>query len=611
METSQSDQQSLLIEFSNLIKQVYALYSDGQSADMTFAMAQSQAILEKYANWMQNIDWSVCIAAQAQYMSAFLELCDHFNSQLSAATPIHSDRQTEKLSQSYDANRFQAFNPFVQINSSDRRFSNDDWHQLPLFHFWMQQYLLLCEHVKKFLSQHAPPNEKLKKQINFFTQLWLDALSPSNYPLMNPEVITQIIKTQGECVVDGFKQFMDDLIQGKGVPYFKMTDMQAFQVGKNLATTKGQVVFKNHLFELIQYDPTTPKVQAVPLLMIPPWINKYYILDLQEKNSFVKWAVSQGFTVFMVSWVNPDSTYRDTTFADYMTKGAITAIDVVKAITQQPKINALGFCIGGTLLACTLAYLKANNQDSIICATFLTSLIDFSDAGDVSVFLDEQQVALLNDLMAREGVLDGKRLMLTYNLLRANDLFWSFYINNYLCGKQPFPFDLLFWNCDSVNLPYQMHQFYLEQMYLKNALIQPNGITLEHTPIDVRQIEVPCYFLSTEKDHIAPWQSTFTGAKVIASDVVFVLGGSGHVAGVVNPPSQQKYSYRTTKQSIGPECEAQSWYEQSSHSQGSWWTHWGHWLQTQSGEFVEARKPGSEHYPPIYPAPGQYVRMTC
>lgn len=600
-------QETLNDDIAHLIKQCYELYFDNASLDAQFVMAQSQAIMEKYLQWWQTLNWQQLFEAQTNYMQSFFELCEDFQEQLKNANPVKFSEQDADHLKPSDI-RFKPFRKFIEPPKSDRRFINEDWSQQPLYHFWMQQYLLFAKHVKNFLKTNKTKDTRLNKQVAFFTQLWLDALSPSNFHLTNPEVVAHIIQTQGESVVSGFKNFMLDMIQNRGGPYFKMTDMSAFEVGENIANTKGKVVFRNDMMELIQYKPTTKEIGAIPLLIVPPWINKYYILDLREKNSFVKWIVDQGFSVFMISWINPDKSYKNTTFSDYMQKGVIEAIEVVKKISQQPKVNTLGFCIGGTLLACTLGFLKARNDKSVHSSTFLTTLIDFSDTGDVEVFIDEAQINILNQLMEKEGVLDGKRLMLTFNLLRANDLFWSYYINNYLFGKQPFPFDLLYWNCDSVNLPYAMHKFYLENMYLKNALIKPNGITLEGVPINLSSVTVPCYFLSTEQDHIAPWETTFIGAQSLGGEVTFVLGGSGHIAGVVNPPNTQKYGYKTSDHNLSASVLADEWYQSAKLNEGSWWPHWASWLQRYSGETVKAKPPGSKQYPPLDDAPGRYVK---
>lgn len=581
------------LEFVELYQQFLSQYLDNKPTDLEFAMTQFQNIMNKYVQWMQSCDMSHFIQAQSDYVQDYFKFIEHFQQQFKdkADTSALGDNE-----------------PYIKPDLADRRFQSEDWRKQPLYSFWMQNYLLFSKHMQKLMTGHQTENNRLNKQVDFFTQLWIDSLSPSNFHLTNPEVVRQTLLSKGESVVQGFQNFMKDVVQNGSQYQFKMTDMQAFAVGDNIAVTKGKVVYRNRMFELIQYSPTTSNVYAIPLLIVPPWINKYYILDLTEKNSFVKWIVDKGFTVFIISWVNPDISYKYTSFTDYMQAGVLEATKVVKEITSQSSINALGFCIGGTLLAATMGYLKAHNRKDIQSTTYLTSLIDFSYTGDIEVFIDEQQVNNLSKLMEKEGVLSGKRLMLTFNLLRANDLFWSFYINNYLCGKQPFPFDLLYWNCDNVNLPYEMHKFYLENMYLKNNLIKANGLVLADTPIDLSKVAVPSYFLSTEQDHIAPWQTTFKGALALQGDLTFVLGGSGHIAGVVNPPSNQKYGYKCTSKNTRQYHTAEEWLAHAQSFPGSWWMHWAEWLLNRSGESIAARIPGSVTYPPLEDAPGQYVK---
>ena len=589
-------------DFFSAYTQLLGQQVENQSVDFEFAIEQSQAITQKYLDWFQQVDWHKWLGAQSEYIQEYLKFCEHFQKQLQNAQPIENVVNEN----GNDSLRIREIEPYLKLKRADGRFLNEDWHQLPLFNFWMQNYQLFSKHTQKFLNENKTEDVRLNKQIEFFTQLWVDALSPSNYPLTNPEVVSQTIEKNGENIIQGFENFLLDLKKGSGQIQIKMTDMNAFKLGENIATTKGKVIFKNRMMELIQYSPTTENVFLVPLLMVPPWINKYYILDLKEKNSYVKWAVDQGYTVFMISWVNPDASYKETSFSDYMQDGVIEAIKVIQAVTKQSKINTLGFCIGGTLLAATTGYLKAKGHDWIQSATYLTTLIDFTETGDVEVFIDKKQIDILNELMEKNGILDGKRLMLTFNLLRANELFWSFYINNYLFGKQPFPFDLLFWNCDSTNLPYKMHKFYLENMYLDNNLVKPNAISLSGTPIDLCKVDIPSYFLSTERDHIAPWKTTFKGARCFKGEVTFVLGGSGHIAGVINPPVNKKYGYKLSS-NIQDYTDPESWLAASQAFKGSWWEHWAKWLSNYSGDKIAARTPGSSEFAPIMDAPGSYV----
>ncbi|HRE31843.1 MAG TPA: class I poly(R)-hydroxyalkanoic acid synthase, partial [Candidatus Berkiella sp.] len=449
---------------------------------------------------------------------------------------------------------------------------------------------------------------KLKKQISFFTKQYLDALAPSNFALTNPTVFQQMLTSQGENIRKGMQNWFEDLLNNPSHWQIQMTNTKAFELGRNIALTKGKVVLQNRLMQLIQYEPTTPTVYQKPLLMVPPWINKYYILDLNEKKSLVKWLGEQGITVFMISWVNPDKSYQDVCFEDYLSEGILTAFDAITKATNEKSINALGFCIGGTLLAVACAYLKAKNQSTIASATFLTSLIDFSEPGDIGVFIDENQIKNIERKMALDGYLDGRAMMSTFNLLRANDLQWSYYINNYLQGKKPIAFDLLFWNSDPSNLPAKMHSYYLRNFYLENRLCIPNALTVLNEKLNLNNVDIPCYFFSTSQDHIAPWQSTFMGAKCFNGNVTFVLGGAGHIAGVVNPPNQHKYGYRSTDIDIKSFSCAQEWLKCTTTHEGSWWLHWGEWLKMHAGNTVKPRIPGRGKLKTIQDAPGDYVR---
>lgn len=497
--------------------------------------------------------------------------------------------------------------PFVP--TQDKRFSAWAWQEQPFFYWVHQSYLLAAKHSIDFVETHASLDRALAKKIAFFTRQYWDACSPSNALWTNPEVWERTLESAGENITRGMKHFLEDLQQGKGHWYVRMTDMSAFEVGKNLAATKGKVIFENRLMQLVQYSPLTEEVHQAPLLIVPPWINKYYILDLREKNSFVKWAVEKGITVFMISWVNPDKHYRETRFDAYLFEGIFSALEAIEKALGKVPVNALGFCLGGTLLACALGYMQKKRDKRIASATFLTTLIDFSEPGEVGVFIDEQQIATLEAQMAKEGYLDGRLLMMTFNLLRANDLFWSFYINNYLCGKKPFPLDLLYWNCDSTHLPEKMHSFYLRKMYLENALSQPGKLLLREVPIDLSRVKTPSYFLSTEHDHIAPWKTTFKGAQCVGGSPTFVLGGSGHIAGVINPPEAHKYGFRYTTRSVHSFETAEEWYAKTKEQTGSWWEHWMSWLDLFLGPPVAPRIPGEGGLPAIEEAPGRYVKV--
>ncbi len=434
--------------------------------------------------------------------------------------------------------------PVAEPHKTDRRFRHEDWENNFLYDYVKQSYLIAARHLHQSLGSVEGLDEKTSKKVDFYTRQYIDALSPSNFLLTNPEALRETVSSGGQNLVKGLNNLLEDLTRGNGEQLrVRMTDSSAFKLGENLATTKGKVVFQNDIMQLIQYAPLTDKVHATPLLIIPPWINKFYILDMRENNSFVRWAVEQGHTVFMVSWVNPDEKLAHKRFDDYLTDGSLAALDVIRDITGEAQANVIGYCLGGTLLACTLAWLAAKKQDRIRSATFFVTMIDFERPGELEVFIDEQQVTALEKKMEERGYLEGSEMATTFNMLRANDLIWSFVVNNYLLGKDPFPFDLLHWNGDSTRMPAAMHSFYLRNLYLKNLLRTPGGITLAGTPIDITKVKVPAYFISTVEDHIAPWQSTYAGARLLQGPVRFVLGGSGHIAGIINPPAANKYGY--------------------------------------------------------------------
>jgi polyhydroxyalkanoate synthase len=443
--------------------------------------------------------------------------------------------------------------------------------------------------------------------VAFFTRMYAEALAPPNFVMTNPQVLRETLSTGGENLLRGLNNLLGDIEKGDGQLRISMTDEKAFQLGKNVATTPGKVVFQTELMQLLQYQPATPEVYRRPLLIIPPWINKYYILDLRAKNSFIKWAVDRGHTVFVVSWVNPDRSLADKGFDDYMLEGSIAALDAVVRATGEPKVNVIGYCLGGTLLGTTLAYLAAKGREQVACATFFASLLDFSQPGELGVFVDEEQVANLEKKMNERGYLEGSEMASTFNLLRANDLVWSFVINNYLMGKDPFPFDLLYWNSDSTRMPAKMHSFYLRNMYIKNLLSVPGGIELDRVPIDLGKVKLAAYFISTVEDHIAPWKTTYKGAKYLGGPVRFVLGASGHVAGIVNPPAASKYHYWTNE---ALPSTPEQWLEAAEQHPGSWWNNWQAWIeQKNGGEKVPARVPGDHELKVIEDAPGSYAMV--
>lgn len=492
--------------------------------------------------------------------------------------------------------------PVVPADKFDKRFRSPEWQDNLLYDFIRQSYLLTREWMMKTVDSAEGLDEHTRAKIDYATRQYLDAMAPSNFVLTNPDIIAETVRTGGENLLKGLENLVEDLERGQGMLRISTTDENAFIVGQNIATTKGSVVFKNEMMELIQYDAVTPEVFKTPLLIVPPWINKYYILDLRADNSLVKWLTEQGHTVFMISWVNPDASLRDVSFDGYLENGVLEAQRQIEKITAEPSINAIGYCIGGTLLAITLAHLAAKKQShKIQSATFLTTLLDFMHAGELKLFIDEAQIDFLEEQMKERGYLDALYLQRTFSSLRANDLIWSFVVNNYLMGKEPSAFDLLYWNNDSTNLPMRMGCDYLRWMYLNNDLIKPGKLSVGGTPIDLGTIKTPAYFLSTYDDHIAPWRATFAGPSLLGGDTTFTLAKSGHIAGVVNPPAANKYGYWTSDLKTDQSAD---WLKSATEHAGSWWTHWQSW----AAGFTGAKVPARAIKAPLAPAPGDYVR---
>ncbi len=494
----------------------------------------------------------------------------------------------------------------AQPAKGDRRFKHEAWENNPFFNFIKQSYLVTADAIQTAVAEAEGLDEDSAKKAQFYTRQFTDAMSPTNFMMTNPEVLEATLESNGENLVKGMQNFMDDFNPETGELRIKMTDPQAFKLGENVAASPGKVVFQNDLMQLIQYAPSTKQTFQRPLLIIPPWINKYYVLDLQPANSLIKWLVDQGHTVFVISWVNPDEKLADRDFEHYVKDGALAALDAVEHATGEKQVNLVGYCIGGTLLTATLAYMKAKKDQRAASATFFVTLVDFSIPGDLGVFVDEAQLESLEKVMEEKGYHEGKEMAATFNMLRANDLVWSFYVRNYLLGKDPLPFDLLYWNADSTRLPAKMHSTYLRTMYLENRFKEPGGLSVDGVPIDVRTIGVPAYFISTEEDHITPWQGTYLGAQLLSGPVRFVLGKSGHIAGVVNPPAANKYGYYSGP---GVEAPAAQWREQARFQEGSWWPDWQDWLLQYAGEKVPARRPGAAGQKVIEDAPGSYVKV--
>ncbi len=495
----------------------------------------------------------------------------------------------------------------IQSDPKDKRFADPAWQQNEVFDFIKQSYLLSARYINDVVSKVDGLPPKTAQKVDFYARQFVNALSPSNFILTNPEVLRRTRESGGENLVRGLNNLLNDLEQGRGNLRIKMTDTAAFKVGENIAVSEGKVVFQNELMQLIQYSPATEKALARPLVIFPPWINKFYILDLRPKNSLVRYLVSQGHTVFMVSWVNPDASLAAKNFDDYMTDGVFAALDAIEKATNMREVNAIGYCLGGTLLAASLGYMKARNDERVKSATFLVTLTDFADAGELGVFIDEEQLSSLEERMHRRGYLEGNEMATTFNLLRANDLIWSFVVNNYLLGKEPFPFDLLYWNSDATRMPPAMHSFYLRNMYQKNLLSQPGGIAMKGVPIDLRKVDIPVYFLSCREDHIAPWTSTYRGARLFGGKVRFVLAASGHIAGVVNPPEGGKYNHFSND--TLPDT-ADAWFEGATEVAGSWWPDWQRWVTGLDKTMVPARIPG-EGLQVIEAAPGSYVTVRA
>jgi len=502
--------------------------------------------------------------------------------------------------------RGEAMTPVIEPLPGDRRFKDESWDEHTVFDFIKQSYLLTAKWMQSYVQDMEGMSPRAKQKVDFYTRQFIDAASPSNFVFTNPQVLKATAESGGKNLTDGLKNLLDDLKRGGGQLNIRMTDMDAFRVGENIATTPGKVIYQNDLIQLIQYEPTTEQVYKTPLLIIPPWINKFYILDLKEQNSFVRWAVAQGYTVFMTSWVNPDEKLAEKRFDDYMAEGPLAAIGAIKDATGEDEVTAIGYCIGGTLLAATLAYMDATDDKRIKAATFFTAQVDFSEAGELTLFIDDEQLKNLESRM-ESGYLEGRDMAATFNMLRANDLIWFFVVNNYLLGKDPFPFDLLYWNSDVTRLPRETHLFYLREMYNNNNLVKSGALTMKGVPIDLTTIKTPSYFQAGKEDHIAPYPSVFKAVELFQGPVKFMLAGSGHIAGVINPPAARKYCYWTNPKN--PKS-LDKWMDGAQETPGSWWPDWDAWQKSHSGEMVPARKPGEGKLKPIEDAPGSYVKVS-
>ena len=568
---------------------------------------KSQVIVKEYLNRQKN-DGAYDLQDQMALGKSFLDLTQKIMSDPARLAQTQMDlwkNYVELWQKAVPALFGQPMEAVVREQKGDKRFKHDDWQDSALFSFIKQSYLLTAGAIQDMVANVEGYDDKTKRKLQFYTRQFVDALSPSNFALTNPEVVRTTIETGGENLINGLKNMLDDIERGKGKLNIRMTDLNAFELGKNVATTPGKVVFQTEMMQLLQFDPSTPEVFKKPLLIFPPWINKYYIMDLRPKNSLIKWAVDQGFTVFLMSWINPDEKMAEKAFDDYLKDGPLAALDAIEQATGEREVNGLGYCLGGTLLAITNAYLAAKGTPRISSGTHMTTMLDFAQPGELEVFIEEEQIASLEKRMAAKGYLDGSEMATTFSALRANDLMWSFFISNYLLGKDPFPFDLLYWNSDSTRMPAKMHSFYLRNMYQHNRLVQPGAISLLDTPIDLGQVKVPTYFLSAIEDHIAPWKSNYAGSVRLGGPVRFVLSGSGHIAGPINPPSANKYFYLTNPKQV---ADPDEWLKDAKQTDGSWWPDWFKWLSKNAGEKVPARVPGAGKLPVIEDAPGSYVK---
>lgn len=493
--------------------------------------------------------------------------------------------------------------PLVQPEPGDKRFVHPAWAESPIFDYLRQAYLLNADYLKRMAELLPTPDPLTKKRLQFATRQFVDALAPSNFAATNPEFIQKAIATQGESIRQGIANLIADMEKGR----ISTTDESAFEVGRNLAITPGSVVYENELIQLIQYAPLTTKVAKRPLLVVPPCINKYYILDLQPENSFVRYAVEQGQTVFLISWRNPKAELGHLTWDDYLENGPLAALDVVRAICRVAQVNALGFCVGGTILSAALAVASARGDDPAASLTLLTTLLDFSDTGEIGLFVDERTVAQREATIGKGGLLTARELSATFSALRANDLIWQYVVGNYLKGDKPAAFDLLYWNADSTNLPGPFAAWYLRHLYLENSLREPGKLMMCGVKADLGRLKMPAFILATREDHIVPWHTAYLSRRLLGGPTTFVLGASGHIAGVINPATKNRRSHWVNDDPALP--DAGRWLSNATEIPGSWWPRWAEWLKQYAGGEVAARgRLGSRKHPPLEPAPGRYVK---
>lgn len=497
--------------------------------------------------------------------------------------------------------------PAIMPDQRDRRFADEDWDANHLFDFLKQFYLITSNWAEHLVEDADELDPHLKKKAEFYVKQLTNAVSPSNFLLTNPELLKETVQSDGANLVRGMKMLAEDIAAGDGELKLRQSDPKKFKVGENMAMTPGNVVFQNDICQLIQYTPVTEKVLKRPLLIVPPWINKFYILDLNPEKSFIRWAVEHGHTVFVISWVNPNERQAEKSFEHYMREGILEALTQIETATGEKKVNAIGYCVGGTLLSVTLAYMAQTRDTRIASATLFTTQVDFTDAGELKVFVDEEQISTLEKHMKKRGYLEGSKMSSAFNLLRSNDLVWPYFVNNYMRGKEPFPFDLLYWNSDSTRMPAANHSFYLRNCYLENSL-STGKMEVGGKVLDLSKVKIPIYNLATKEDHIAPALSVFKGSAFFGGDVQFVLSGSGHIAGVVNPPHKNKYQFWTGSKPAG---DYEDWAAKAEEHPGSWWPHWQNWIEAQIKTRVPARVPGANGMTIIEDAPGSYVKTKA
>ncbi|WP_435950602.1 class I poly(R)-hydroxyalkanoic acid synthase [Psychrobacter sp. DM8] len=502
--------------------------------------------------------------------------------------------------------------PLATPEKGDKRFNDEEWSNNSIFDLLKQSYLLMVDSMMSTIDKADGIDDKTRQRLSFFTRQWLNAVAPSNFLWSNPEVLRLTMESGGQNLVKGLKQLTEDMEKSAQVLSVRMTDDDAFKLGENIATTPGKVVFRNHMFELIQYTPTTDKVHKRPLLIIPPWINKFYIMDLQEKNSYIRWALNEGHSVFVISWANPTPAYKNVGMDTYMHDGLLTALDTIQEITGEPDANVIGYCIGGMLLALTLSWLTENEQaDRIASATFWTTIFDFTDPGDLGVFIDERVVGALEKEGNDKGVFDGRMMGVAFSLLRENSLYWNYYVQNYLKGERPIPFDLLYWNSDCTNVTAALHSFVLRELYLGNKMIEKGSLDYDGIKVDLSKVTTPTYVVATLQDHIAKWKGSYTSTQVLGGDVTFVLGESGHIAGIINPPTG-KYGFYTHDEYASDPDE---WYAKAQKQDRSWWLHWEEWIDQHSAGQADSRMPGVDHkgqeWQVLGDAPGTYVHVRA